>query len=1102
MADRPRPFESESETSHFAKIQFATGLLAAAIRSSPVAGCVAYWPEKRVLAHSPAFAPYLAALADTHGPIHAAIGEIAAGQQQISIQISTAKLTLSGELKDGFLTLWMHDATEKEPASALDEIYPASENFSAILDQQGRFHRVSNALCQLLGYKAEEMTGEDFFSFLHPADREFAEREFGEYVAGQAKNSIDLRFRCADGAHKWLRWVAPPLNSTNSFIHATALDISQERQTQRKMQMLASIAQRTNNSVILTSPQGAIEWVNEGFERLTGYTLSEVQGKTPASILRILPSDEAVERKISSAASRGEGFTVQVFNRSKSGRAYWAEVEAQPIFDEHGRVENYMAIEVDITERKEWETRLLASERLLQDAGRMAQLGGWELDLTELRPIWSEEVCRIHEVPLGYRPTMEEAVEFYLSPYREQIAQLVKASIVSGKGWDTELEILTAKGNRKWVRAVGRPELEDGVCVRLLGSFQDITGRRHRDEQLRREEARNRALLLALPDYLLQLSSDGIVVDFHDSEMGSPSFPLLGSVGLPFEDFFPPEQWVDFQQALSRLEEQASVEVVEYDLWLDSKQHHFEARLSKTFLGDVLVLIRDLTNFKEAEQASQSYVQDLEDASFALERNAEQMREVLQQLADEKANAEAANQAKSQFLAVMSHEIRTPLNAVLGMSRLLVDSGLNADQQELAQTVMRSGEGLLEIINDILDFSKIEAGKVEIERIPFDLEQSMEDAIDMMSAKAKERGLHLLFWFDPEVPTKVVGDPGRLRQITLNFLSNAIKFTKEGYVLLSVRMMPDSQLTGEHKVRIEVEDTGPGIPADKLPLLFERFTQADSSTTRKFGGTGLGLAIVRELAELMGGRVEASSEVGTGSRFSIVVPLAALPEASQEVLTLPPYGNAVSITGSPQFERSLTRLLAEIEQHTVLLPGSGSKNAVCFTEEQFQSPMKGLDVARRIWGFQPVVPAPAIAPVYTSDFQGLRILLVEDNIVNQKVGLRLLEKIGCRVDLAANGLEAVEMARQLPYNLILMDCQMPEMDGFEAAQTIRQLPGDAGQVPIVALTAAATQEDRDRCLAAGMNDYLSKPISLEHLGGAIAKWKHPSPERWEVLSAT
>lgn len=1067
-----------------------------------------------MLAHSPAFEPYLSALEATAGPLQKAMEAVAAGQQNLRLQIATATLTLSGALQDGLLVVWLFAAEEagnqeagnqeagnqkasereNQVATPPADLYPEADSFSALLDQQGRFHRVSHTLSELLGFQPGEMIGKDFLSFLHPEDRQFAETEFQSYVQGRSNSPVELRYRASDGSYKWLQWLAPPPSQASSFIHATARDISQERLAQRKMKMLANIAQRTSNSVILTNPQGAIEWVNEGFERLTGYALAEVQGKIPASILRLRASDEA-EAAIECAEKSGTGFLVQVENRAKSGRRYWAEVEAQPIFDDHGRLESYMAIEVDISERKEWETRLLASERLLQDAGRMAQLGGWEVDLKELQPIWSDEVCRIHEVPLGYRPTMEEAVQFYISPYREQIAQLVKDSIQSGKGWDAELEILTAKGNRKWVRAVGRPELKNGVCVHLLGSFQDITHRRHRDEQLRREEARNRALLLALPDYLLQLSSDGTVLDFHDSETGSPNFPLLGSVGLPFANFFRPEQWLDFEVALQRLEEQASVEVVEYDIWLDSKQHFFEARLSKTSIGDILVLIRDLTHYKEAEQASQSYVQDLEEASLALERNAGQMREVLEQLADEKAKAEAANQAKSQFLAVMSHEIRTPLNAVLGMSRLLVDSGLNPDQQDLAQTVMRSGQGLLEIINDILDFSKIEAGKVEIEQIPFDLEQSMEDAIEMMAAKAKERGLHLLFWFDPEVPTKVVGDPGRLRQITLNFLSNAIKFTKEGYVLLSVRMTP------ENMVCIEVEDTGPGIPADKLPLLFDRFTQADSSTTRKFGGTGLGLAIVRELAQLMGGRAEASSEVGTGSRFSIVIPLQPLLDASEESLLLPPYGNKVSIVGSPQFQRSLVRLLAEIERHTILLPGSGSKAAVCLAEAQFQSPIKGIDLARQIWGFGQAAPPPALAPVPTSDFQGLRILLVEDNLVNQKVGVRLLEKIGCRVDLAANGLEAVEMARQLPYNLILMDCQMPEMDGFEAAQTIRKLPGNAGQVPIIALTAAATQEDRDHCLASGMNAFLSKPISLDHLSTAIETWKRPIPEGWEVLSS-
>jgi PAS domain S-box-containing protein len=1089
MSDRRRPFESQIESSSL--------LLAAAVKSSPTPGLLMDWEKRLALAHSPSFTPFLSSLGQPEADLWSALEQITAGQAEAEFRRQDDRFTITGSYQEPLLCIWVSPRL-CSPATSLETLAVSSQ-LSAWLRADGHFHHVSHRLSEVLGYRREEMQGVSFFDFLHPDDLALALKEFSGYVEGSSSEPVELRYRCADGSYRWLQWLAPPFTPGASLIHASARDIQEERRIQRELKMLARIAERTSNAVVLTDAKGCVEWVNEGFEKMSGYSLADMIGRTPGSVLRVAADPDNAHRRMSEAQRRGESFREEVLNRSKSGHLYWVQIEGQPIFDEHGRVEGFMALELDITERKESQLRIAQSERLLQDAGRMAQLGGWEVDLQELRPIWSDEVCRIHEVPLGHRPSMEEAVGYYPEPYRGKISALVDHSIATGQGWDTEMEILTAKGNRKWVRAVGRPEMQDGVCVRLLGSFQDITQRRAQDEQLRREEARNRALLLALPDYLVQLSADGTVLDFHDSESGSPNFPLLGSVGLPLEDFLEAKDWQAFRAALDRLEGESSLEVVDFELWLDQKLHFFEARLTKTLLGDVLLLLRDLTDRREAERASSSYLEDLEQASQYLEINATQLRELLEQVAREKAKAEAANQAKSQFLAVMSHEIRTPLNAVLGMSRLLVDSGLNADQLEMATTVVRSGQGLLEIINDILDFSKIEAGMVEIEKIAFDLEQYMEDAIEIMSGKARERKLDLLFWFDPLVPARILGDPGRLRQITLNFLSNAIKFTREGYVLLVVR------LTEEGMLRIEVEDTGPGIPSEKLPLLFERFTQEDSTTTRKFGGTGLGLAIVKELAELMGGRAEATSEVGKGSRFAIVIPFQpaeALGEHGEEDAGLPPYGNAVCVDGSPQFQRSISRLLFEIERHTILLPGSGSKQKVRVQDGEFHGPIKGSDLVRRIWA-RHNVPAPAPIPIAPlREFNGLRILLVEDNIVNQKVGVRLLEKMGCRVDLAGNGLEAVEMVRQFPYQLILMDCQMPEMDGFEAARAIRQLEGEMKQVPIVALTAAATNEDRDRCLASGMNAYLTKPITMDDLAQAIEDWTKASRERRELLAAS
>lgn len=522
--------------------------------------------------------------------------------------------------------------------------------------------------------------------------------------------------------------------------------------------------------------------------------------------------------------------------------------------------------------------------------------------------------------------------------------------------------------------------------------------------------------------------------------------------------------------------------------------------------------------------------------------------------------ADEANLAKSAFLANMSHEIRTPMNGLIGMLELLQESGLSGHQREFAGTAQSSAEDLLALVNDILDFSKIEAGKLKLECISFDLLQEVRAVVNAQAIAAGNKGLELSVRHSPAVAGRLMGDPARIRQIMMNLVGNAIKFTPRGSIVLDIVAGPDHD--GFCPLCISVTDTGIGLSPDKMHDIFEKFTQADSSTTREYGGTGLGLAICRQLTELMGGQIGVESRLGEGTQFwfTLDLPLAppahTVPAASalSGVRILCVDGNGASLR---ELQEQLVKLgmridcaetaivaLASIKRASdqadayrfaIISPqltdmdgltlGAAIKSDPASDDlllimrsaaphvheaERFRSagfaavlgsasPKDKLRETLLALGTKPLptpaiqkaradAPAAAPAPEDAGCFNGFRILVAEDNPVNQQVALHMLQRLGCRVDLACNGRDAMFMHSSIPYDLILMDCQMPELDGYLASTQIRAAEPEGSHVPIIALTAHAMPGEREKCLSAGMDDYMSKPIRPQALRNVLALW--------------
>ncbi|MCS6319378.1 MAG: response regulator [Nitrospira sp.] len=681
----------------------------------------------------------------------------------------------------------------------------------------------------------------------------------------------------------------------------------------------------------------------------------------------------------------------------------------------------------------------------------------------------------------------------------------------------------------------------------LLATVRDITEQRRGEVALRAYTTFQKAILDNAGHPIISCKPDGTIKVFNPAAEALLGYSAEEMVGKQS-----PAVFHDSNQVVARAhqfsQELGTTIAPGFDVFVEKCRRNLPNEHEWTYIckdGTRRTVLLNVTALREADGRIAGYLGIASDIT--------PLKQAARELLVAKEAAEAANRAKSQFLANMSHEIRTPMNGVLGMTELLLTTTLDARQHHLTKTIQQSGEALLAVINDILDFSKIEAGKLRLEQVDFDIQETVEDAVELFANSAQRKGLELTCRM-PGVPLALRGDPTRLRQALLNLVGNAIKFTPQGEINVHVEVTAET--TETVTLRFVVKDSGLGIPVDAQSRIFEAFSQADGTTTRRFGGTGLGLTIVKELAALMQGQVGVESRVGSGSTFWFTAvlrrqPLPTTPSADAEQTLA---GKRILVVDDTATNRDILHdhLRAWNAHATLASSGQEALDYLATAADQHQifdlaildlhmPDMDGLRLAQLIrsdergaglpllmltsvghdahapgaphidsWVTKPVrksllrrsllgllhhIPRmadpPSVAPTVSNAF---RILLVEDTPVNRDVATGMLEILGHHVYAAENGRLGVEAAAQQPFDLILMDCQMPEMDGFTATAAIRRqeaLTSTHRHVPIIALTANAMEGDRARCLAAGMDDYLTKPFTVAQIQAVLKEWLTP-----------
>jgi PAS domain S-box-containing protein len=1005
-----------------------------------------------------------------------------------------------------FFTSGRDVTAQKEAEENLDRFFTMSLDILCVLGFDGSVIRSNPAVTRVLGWTPEEVASASFLDLIHPDD---LEKTFA--IVEQLHNNNDVlqfenRIRHKDGSWRWIAWNDTRLPGTDTF-YCAGRDITEQKLAQEELGRYFTLSLEM---LVVAGFDGYFKRVNPTWAATLGWTEEELLSRPFVEIIH--PDDlGATAQRMQDLAETGvvPQFTVRI--QHKNGTWRWTTWNATRLPD--GK--SIYASGRDITDQKTAEEEL---DRMFTMSLDMLVILGYDGSFRRFNASIEKTLGWTAE-DLKDRPFIEFIHADDLPQTVENVMRLSEGESIR----QFEARIRHKDGSWRWTVWNSTPL--PGTDA-FYSSGRDITDKKMAEQEL------DRLFTMSL-DLLCVCGLDGYFKRLNEAWINTMGWQPDELLKDPFITLVHPDDHAATIEQVARLAKNGDV-------------HHFENRVRRPD-GEWRWISWSCTRLPDTE------------TFYAAGRDVTDQKAAAQQLLEAKEAADAANHAKSEFLANMSHEIRTPMNGVIGMTGLLLETDLTREQREYADIIRGSGEALLSIINDILDFSKIEAGKLTLEPVPFNLHDAIHEVAELLAVNAHAKGLDLLVRYDVNAPRSVIGDPGRFRQVLLNLTGNAIKFTPRGHVLIDVRC---GEIRNKRvPLRIEIQDTGIGIPEDKLPLLFQKFSQADSSTTRNFGGTGLGLAISKQLIELMDGGIGVTSKLDAGTTFWIEVELPLGPDvptgqiarslripADTRVLVVDDDDTALRVIAencrnlgmdtdtatsgiaalqkmraAADNDRPYTLVLSDMrmpimdgaqlatsihkDQHI-----SGAKVIIVSAHarpEEVTMPVGAVDgflskplrtesLARTLQtvlerngskvttttSVKPVPPKPRQFDVPSDQ----RVLVVEDNIVNQKLATRVLENLGCKVQVAANGQEAVELVARIEFDLVFMDCQMPVMDGYQATGEIRRLLNGGRRLPIVAMTANAMQGDKEKCIEAGMDDYIPKPVKLDAIREALQRW--------------